>query len=64
MTEIRFGRQSIQYILKERDENNKYIVAGKETKDCYDRNSVLGQKIIILSKKGIKSNFSFKVQSN
>ena len=50
LAELRLERQTIKsFFFKEQDDNNKCIVTEIERKACNNRNSVLGQKISILS---------------
>ena len=63
MAKLKLERQSIQCFLEKRDEKNKYTISGKERKDVNGWNSVLGQKIVILSE-GKKLVLQLKVQSN
>ena len=50
MTELRLEKQGIICLLEERDDNNKYIVKGKERKDCIEYKTNLATKINNLSK--------------
>lgn len=49
LSELRLERQFIKYFLKERYNNYKLIVTGKESKEYNNRINVLGQHINILS---------------
>ena len=50
MAEFILERQGIICLLEERDDMNKYIVKGKERKDCFDHKNILTTKIDNLSK--------------
>ena len=62
LPELRLDRQTIQsFFLKERDNNNKFIVTGNEKKECNYRNNTLEQKIIMLSKN--KNKYDLLIES-
>ena len=56
LTELRLEKQGIICLLEERDDNNKYIVKGKERKDCIEYKTKIATKIDYLSKERKKFN--------
>ena len=46
LAEFRLERQSIICLMEERDCMNKYIVKGKERKECFEHKKIFLQKSI------------------
>ena len=64
LAKLRLERQGITCLVEERDDKNKYIVKGKERKDCIEYKKILQLELTTYQKKENNMVVWFKVLIN